>query len=1602
MPSNAELYTYYCRRSACHPNSAVKRYLDDTASSPLEVVDASANYLGSRGIIPVLDLVKNTKTVHTLDLSNNTMELEQVEHLAYCVALHPNMRTVRLCNNGLHDSHVDALLQLLSENASIEHVAVDDNNLTAASVQAIVQALERNKAVRAQRSREEEEHSTYLKSLTPRARLSFQARLCGQISTAESGGYIHYATWWRNPQYVVKLSRSSRVSFVLECTHVEVANQVGMLLMRHDGVHRVVEILADTIVAESTIEDERCVMEAHLSVDDSYVLMPFSFNPGRAVNFTLFATLRNGHIAQEEGWIIVEELDSRYDWCTRAVETAWTSDNAGGGPDCPSWRRNDMYHLTYANAAAPRQPSFMATVHVLLMKEADPYENDSRAIGLDVVGHDVHNTTAPPLLCTSEVVRASYSHQQKTFISLQFSMPATELDVFIVPSTAEAGQTGTYSITVFSSVSVDFTRSAFPHGWRYRTVRGQWDADCCGGCRQLYQSWKSNPAIEVCVEDAAKALVTCVEVHSAETATAVQCVKEAQNAEGEVAATAAERTLEAMQQKSELEKFRQRHSSAKREVCVAVVGVNPPSYPEVASSALSEKSAVVVATDIRQRVFVVPMLRHAAETAAYTLEIFSSSSFVVCEAIEPLAARQRQAQLAACSTEIEQRAAQRNPEQQVCRYGADLSPLRVARRAILDRLYATDLPFVDREFPRGTSSLFLDPDGVPPPDFPVMTEWKRASQLNASPHTRGGDATFMSPPSPYGPRHWFASVLNSVAAKPGWLSRVFVDYFREAGFAQFAFYKQNEWVGVTVDDYLLVDSQGALVYGHSAAADDMLFPLAEKAYAKLHRCYEAMESKVCPQQSLLELLHQGLMDMSGGRCFTTRVRPADGSELPADEREALWRQLKAGVSHSVLCTLMLDSRSNRARERSRVGLLPDRLYGVMDALFVEQQRLVKVRNFDSQNNTDATWRGKWADKSSLWTETLLEVLQYRPEEDAIWMQFDEVLYYFTHLLVTEVCAHTTTVTGSFAESTASDPDDADLSLLNPQYALTVTQTSATDTDTTPIEVHVGVHRRDSRLDITRAKNATAVFKTAIGFAVLTTEDNRRRVCRITDKQLLRLVTPNRLRDAYCTLQLTAEALRSQHITLMPFREHIRDPDTLYCISASCSGAATVRITHVTPNTTTTVAGQWDTKAGTPDSPLWRDNPQFFLSPSEAMEVTITLRTARPTSGVLGFTIHNTQRCSSLLTFEPATVAASAAADAVGATPTCVVRLAGMGERRGMPYVVVPYSSCSAEDFSVEVTANRPVQLRPIDPRLDWHRMRQNVSISAEKGNTGGSLAFPSWRFNTQMALTFPVEREGRLFISARRIRTADPRVKVGMVLMRSGCAVRGGYRRLLTYAEEDVVARSSEKTGGEAIVDTEVSLPTEQGALVLLVYTDQPYKEAEVELSVYAAATVDVQPVVEWAKVLWKEGSWELGTTAGGSRTHFANWINNPFYGLSVIRSTKVVVLLVQYPRDREHPKVRRHGQKKAFLPPPIEFQERCTTIELSIVKYDKDLSEVASVSAGTAVEAYLVAELLPDHSYFLVPCTSEPQHNGDFKLFVFADYPIDFFEAEKPRLPYV
>jgi hypothetical protein len=56
------------------------------------------------------------------------------------------------------------------------------------------------------------------------------------------------------------------------------------------------------------------------------------------------------------------------------------------------------------------------------------------------------------------------------------------------------------------------------------------------------------------------------------------------------------------------------------------------------------------------------------------------------------------------------------------------------------------------------------------------------------------------------------------------------------------FFKNNKWETVIIDDFLPYSKSGTLAFGHCLDPLEMWVPLLEKAYAKLHGSYEALET----------------------------------------------------------------------------------------------------------------------------------------------------------------------------------------------------------------------------------------------------------------------------------------------------------------------------------------------------------------------------------------------------------------------------------------------------------------------------------------------------------------------------------------------------------------------------------------------------------------------------------------------------------------------------------------------------------------------------------------------------------------------------------------
>jgi hypothetical protein len=140
----------------------------------------------------------------------------------------------------------------------------------------------------------------------------------------------------------------------------------------------------------------------------------------------------------------------------------------------------------------------------------------------------------------------------------------------------------------------------------------------------------------------------------------------------------------------------------------------------------------------------------------------------------------------------------------------------------------------------------------------------------------------------------------------------------------------------------------------------------EKAYAKLHRTYEAIESG---------FVDQALVDLSGG--IGSRI---DMSKEPAKSQSRtgqLFHQLlqyrQAGFLLGAGSPAGSDSESNA----SPSGIVQGHAYSILDVQEVDGFQLIRLRNPWGRKE----WTGDWSDNSDKWTRRLKAKLNWVAADD---------------------------------------------------------------------------------------------------------------------------------------------------------------------------------------------------------------------------------------------------------------------------------------------------------------------------------------------------------------------------------------------------------------------------------------------------------------------------------------------------------------------------------------------------------------------------------------------------------------------------------------------
>nr|CCC93411.1 conserved hypothetical protein [Trypanosoma congolense IL3000] len=125
-----EVYTSFCMEDGCKANTAVLKYIEDCGRKfPLEKLILSKNYLGPRGLRPIVKLVAYCQTMTHLCLDGNGADNEIVRLLCEVLMTHKGMRTLSLRDNPITSNAGKLLVALVEKNPKIIHIDLTDTDV---------------------------------------------------------------------------------------------------------------------------------------------------------------------------------------------------------------------------------------------------------------------------------------------------------------------------------------------------------------------------------------------------------------------------------------------------------------------------------------------------------------------------------------------------------------------------------------------------------------------------------------------------------------------------------------------------------------------------------------------------------------------------------------------------------------------------------------------------------------------------------------------------------------------------------------------------------------------------------------------------------------------------------------------------------------------------------------------------------------------------------------------------------------------------------------------------------------------------------------------------------------------------------------------------------------------------------------------------------------------------------------------------------------------------------------------------------------------------------------------------------------------------------
>ena len=128
-----EVYEEGCVEYGVSANSALLNMLPDKVgvALPGDTLDLSRNFVGDRGLTPVLGVVQRCPTLRTLVLSDNGLRNAAVRNITAALRTHPGVTALDLSDNMISEGAGVALGDLVQENRRVTVVNVNNTKVPA-------------------------------------------------------------------------------------------------------------------------------------------------------------------------------------------------------------------------------------------------------------------------------------------------------------------------------------------------------------------------------------------------------------------------------------------------------------------------------------------------------------------------------------------------------------------------------------------------------------------------------------------------------------------------------------------------------------------------------------------------------------------------------------------------------------------------------------------------------------------------------------------------------------------------------------------------------------------------------------------------------------------------------------------------------------------------------------------------------------------------------------------------------------------------------------------------------------------------------------------------------------------------------------------------------------------------------------------------------------------------------------------------------------------------------------------------------------------------------------------------------------------------------